>query len=96
MKFVERMMFKVIPSCRETQKLQSQKLDEKLSLWKRSSLWMHCVMCGWCRRYGKQIKFLNRVCSALPECGDFEKDEPMPDDTRERIEKCLCDEEHKG
>ena len=96
MKFVERLMFLIIPSCKETQKLQSRKLDEQLSLWKRGALWMHCIMCGWCRRYGKQIKFLNRVCSDLPECGDFEKEEAMPDETRGRIEESLQEERNKG
>ncbi len=95
MKFLERLMFLVIPSCRETQKLQSRRLDEKLPLVKRCSLWVHCVMCGWCRRYGKQIKFLNKVCSDLPECGDFEKEEAMSSEARERIEKCLCEERGK-
>jgi hypothetical protein len=91
MKMLERMMFWVIPNCRETQKLQSRNLDVKLSLWKRGVLWMHCVMCGWCRRYGKQINFLNRICSELPECGDFEEEEKMPKEARERVEKCLCE-----
>jgi hypothetical protein len=91
MKYVERLMFLVIPSCREAQKLQSRKLDEELSLWKRCSLWMHCAMCGWCRRYGKQTRFLNRLCSELPECGDFGKEEPIPDGVKARIAKSLSD-----
>lgn len=85
MKLIERMVFLVIPSCRETQELQSRGLDEKQSLWRRCSLWMHCMMCGWCRRYGKQIKFISRMCADLPECGDFEKEAPLPDGARERI-----------
>lgn len=90
MKWIERLMFLVIPSCQETQKLQSQTLDERLPWLTRCKLWMHCVMCGWCSRYGKQLKFLNRVCADLPECGDFGKESPLPDEARERIEKCLC------
>ncbi|MFK5920963.1 MAG: hypothetical protein QM496_02195 [Verrucomicrobiota bacterium] len=96
MKLIERLMFLVIPSCRETQKLQSKTLDEKLPWLTRCSLWMHCVMCGWCRRYGKQLKFLSRACGDLPECGDFEKDEALPEEAKERIARCLCEAEAGG
>ena len=46
------------PSCKEAARLQSAALDRKLNLFDRFGLRCHLVLCGWCRRYGQQIKFL--------------------------------------
>jgi len=35
------------------------------------------------------------MCSYLPDCGDFEKEEAMSSETRERIDQYLCEEKDK-
>jgi hypothetical protein len=48
----------VSPNCKEASRLQSAALDRKLTLLERFGLRCHLVICKWCRRYGRQIKFL--------------------------------------
>jgi len=46
------------PDCREASQAQSEALDHPLPRSKRVGLWLHLLICKWCRRYGKQIRFL--------------------------------------
>ena len=46
------------PDCREASRAQSEALDHPLPLTQRVGLWLHLLLCKWCRRYGKQIRFL--------------------------------------
>jgi hypothetical protein len=46
------------PSCKKAACLQSCALDRNLTLVERFGLRCHLVLCKWCRRYGRQIKFL--------------------------------------
>jgi hypothetical protein len=55
------------PNCRDASRLQSEALDKKLSFAKRVGLRLHLLICKWCRRYGKQIRFLR---SAAQQCPD--------------------------
>jgi hypothetical protein len=48
----------LLPTCRDAARLQSQALDSRLSGSKRFGLWLHLLVCKWCRRYGRQIRFL--------------------------------------
>jgi hypothetical protein len=45
-------------NCRDASRLQSEALDKKLSFWQRFGLSLHLFICKWCRRYGKQVRFL--------------------------------------
>ena len=51
----------LMPTCRQVARLQSDALDRRLSLSKRFGLRLHLLLCKWCRRYGKQIRFLRRA-----------------------------------
>jgi hypothetical protein len=62
-------MAELSPSCREASRLQSEALDHRLSLRKRIGLLIHLVLCRWCRRYGKQIRFPRSVGPASEEHG---------------------------
>ena len=50
-----------MPTCRQAGRLQSEALDRPLSLPKRFGLGLHLMLCKWCRRYGKQLRFLRRA-----------------------------------
>jgi hypothetical protein len=45
-------------NCREASRAQSQAIDHVLPPAKRLGVWLHLLICKWCRRYGKQIRFL--------------------------------------
>jgi hypothetical protein len=49
------------PNCRQATRLQCDALDQPLSQSKRLGLWLHLLICKWCRRYGRQIRFLNEA-----------------------------------
>ncbi len=82
-------MNKMIPNCRQTQELHSRGLDEKLPWLQRLAVRIHCLLCTCCSRYGKQLKFMSRLCDQLPEYGDFGKKNPMPEESRQRIAQAL-------
>ena len=46
------------PGCREASRAQSEALDHPLSPARRLGVWLHLLICKWCRRYGRQIRFL--------------------------------------
>ena len=75
------------PNCREAIRLQSEGLDRPLPWVQRIGLRIHLVLCIWCSRYGKQIKFLRR---AARQCDhDPEPKQILPREARERIERAL-------
>jgi len=47
------------PNCRQAGRLQSEALDHKLPVLQHIGLRIHLLLCKWCRRYGKQIRFLH-------------------------------------
>ena len=89
MKSLARGIGELSPSCREATRLQSIAIDRKLTMRQHFGLRVHLLLCRWCRRYGKQIKFLQ---DAAREHSD-EMAEPAPqklsDEARERIKKEL-------
>ncbi len=46
------------PSCRDVARLQSRSLDESLPFRVRLGYKCHLCFCVWCRRYGRQLRFL--------------------------------------
>ena len=57
-KALARVMAVLSPNCRQASRLQSEALDHKLPVLQRVGLRIHLLLCKWCRRYGKQIRFL--------------------------------------
>jgi len=57
----------LLPTCRQVSRLQSDLLDQPLSLPKRIGLRLHLLVCKWCRRYGKQIRFLHEAVHEHPD-----------------------------
>lgn len=51
----------LLPSCRDVTRLQSRALDETLPLRVRIGLKCHLSFCVWCRRYGRQLRFIRDV-----------------------------------
>jgi hypothetical protein len=47
--------------------MQSEALDHRLCLSKRVGLRLHLLICRWCRRYGKQVRFLREAAHEHPE-----------------------------
>jgi hypothetical protein len=79
-------------TCRDATRLQSEALDTKLCFSKRLGLWLHLLICKWCRRYGRQIHFL---CDAANQHSDDLSDaipQTLSPEARERIKQRLQSE----
>ena len=61
LKSLSRGIGELSPSCHEATRLQSEAMDRRLPLRKRVGLRIHLILCRWCRRYGKQIRFLRQA-----------------------------------
>ena len=81
------------PTCKEASRLQSQALDRKLSLMQRIGLRMHLLICGWCRRYGKQIGFLHDAAREHPDQFYQLLPHTLSQDAREQMKQRLRAEE---
>jgi hypothetical protein len=79
------------PNCREASRLQSDALDQPLSLPKRFGLRVHLLLCKWCRRYGKQIRFLRRAVHEHPHELTDATPRSLSPEARERLKQSLRD-----
>jgi hypothetical protein len=80
------------PNCRDASRLQSEALDKKLSFVQRFGLGLHLVVCKWCRRYGKQIRFLRDAAQEHPENLSEAVPQKLSSEARERIRQRLQSE----
>jgi hypothetical protein len=75
------------PNCREAIRLQSAALERPLSLSQWIGLRIHLRLCVWCRRYGRQIRFLSRFAK---DCDHDQTSGPgLPPEARDRIKHAL-------
>lgn len=77
------------PNCREASRLQSDGMDRALPALEVIGLRIHLLLCGWCRRYGKQIRFLRRAAHEHPEEVAQAASESLSPEARERIRRSL-------
>lgn len=61
------------PHCTEILRLASQSLEQPLSFRTRLKMRLHFLICVWCERYVKQLKFLHQAGSHLDH-----QDETLP------------------
>jgi hypothetical protein len=76
-------------NCRQASRAQSEQMDHPLPRATRLGLWLHLLLCKWCRRYGRQIRFLRESAHAHEE--EFTKAGPpqLSAQARERIKQRL-------
>lgn len=82
----------ISPNCREASRLQSESLDHRLTPLQRFGLRVHLLLCKWCRRYGKQIRFLRRAAHEHPDEVAEATASALSAETRERLKRALRDE----
>lgn len=81
-------------NCKNATKLLSESLERTLPLSRRMGLKMHLLMCRFCARFEKQIKFMSNI-TRRHEKQCQEEDTPSPDflslspEARERMKKAL-------
>jgi len=80
------------PHCREASRLQSDAFDQSLSLPQQFGLRVHLLLCKWCRRYGKQIRFLRRAAHEHSEALTEAAPHSLSPEARERLKQSLRNE----
>ena len=77
------------PTCPEVVRILSQGMDQKLSLGMRIKLRTHFLMCSFCERYMKQLKYIREVAGQFPDkIGEASK-ATMPEAAKERMKAAL-------
>jgi hypothetical protein len=77
------------PTCPEVVRILSLGMDKELSLMMRIKLRIHYLMCSFCERYMKQLKYIREVSREFPEkIGDI-SDSSLPADAKERMKAAL-------
>ncbi len=77
------------PNCREACRLLSDSMDRPMPLVKWIGLQIHLVLCGWCRRYGKQIRFLRCAAREHPDRFSGSASNALSPEACERLKKAL-------
>ena len=77
------------PNCRAATRLQSEALDHKRPFRKRLGLRIHLMLCTWCCRYGKQVRFLRDAAHEHPDKLSEPGPQKLSDEARERIKRKL-------
>src|SRR6266498_3607165 len=82
----------VMPTCLEASRLQSIALDQPVPLPKRFGLRLHLLVCKWCRRYGKQIRFLRRAAHEHSDELNEAAPRRLSSEARERLKRAIRNE----
>lgn len=77
------------PTCREASRMQSEAVDRPLSWPERIGLRLHLLLCRWCRRYGKHIRFLRQAVHDHPEALADATPRRLSPGARERLKRSL-------
>ena len=77
------------PDCRAAVRTQSEALDHPLPAARKVGLWVHLLICKWCRRYSKQVRLLHQAAHDHPEQLTGEAPAKLSAAARERIKQRL-------
>jgi len=75
----------LIPTCKEVSILLSQSLDGPLPLIQRVRMRAHLFVCSLCRRYRRQLYFLQRAARQWVTHVDATADTALPEEARRRL-----------
>lgn len=77
------------PSCKEIIQLISNSMERPPSLRQRLSIRFHFLICKWCFRYQKQIRFIHNILGGNPEKVGETAPGALPPEAQERIKQAL-------
>ena len=64
-------------------------MEQPLPFTTRLKLRVHYLMCSFCERYMKQLKYMREVAHEFPEKIGEVSEEKMPDDVKQRMRDAL-------
>jgi hypothetical protein len=77
-------------NCKEVSRRVSESMDHNLPLYQRMPIWMHLLMCKYCKRFRRQIVMLRELCRSHRLDENFlDLAVNLSPDARERIRQAL-------
>ena len=76
-------------NCQETSRLLSEGLDRPPAWRDRLALRLHLLMCGGCRNFAKQLRYLRQWSSDLPDRTAQAEHLKLSATARQRIEEAI-------
>ncbi|MEP6685783.1 MAG: hypothetical protein ABJB22_03320 [Verrucomicrobiota bacterium] len=83
------MICRFTPTCPEVTRILSLGMDNDLSLIMRIKLRIHYLMCSFCQRYMKQLKYIRAVSREFPEKIGEVSGPTLSDAAREQMKAAL-------
>lgn len=80
------------PNCAEMSRLASLSLEQPPSFALRLKMRLHHLICVWCRRYERQLKFLHRVAPKMHEEAAAISKRKLSEETKRRMVERLRQE----
>jgi hypothetical protein len=86
---------RALQPCQEMVPLMSESLERRLGVLEQLQLKLHLMVCVWCARYLKQIKFLRQLVRQQTFVAATDTSSPviLPAEARQRICRSLKDPE---
>lgn len=81
------------PSCKDIAHLVSKSQDQRLGFGQRFAIRMHLLFCVYCRRYARQLRWLEQAFGRVREDASAAR---LDDAARERIRDKLQDKDKDG
>lgn len=92
MKFLEALKMRWVvwvwnhtPNCAEMSRLASLSFEQTPSLRTRLKMRLHYLICVWCGRYAKHLKFLHRAAPRLQEHSGDTFNRKMSEESKQRM-----------
>jgi len=73
------------PHCAEMSHLASQPFDQPLPLATRLKMRLHSLICAWCARYLKHVRFLRAAAPLLDEHNNLQAVRGLSAEAKQRI-----------
>lgn len=80
------------PTCAEMSRLASRRLDERPSLKTRLQMRLHFLICAWCHRYARQLRFLHAASPRLHDGLEAHSARQLAPESRRRLVERLQQE----
>jgi len=77
------------PRCPQVIRILSLGMDKELSLLTRIKLRIHYLMCSFCKRYAKQLKYMREVAREFPEKIGEVSDATLSAEAKQRLKEAL-------
>jgi hypothetical protein len=79
------------PNCAEMSRLASVSFEQPVSVKVRLKMRLHYLICVWCQRYSKHLKFLHRAAPQLQDQLDSVTSGNLSDEAKQRMKKRLSE-----